>query len=405
MNENAPVEYTWKQTYSTKDKQPFGCYAFDKIVAASWEKGYTHNYKSIEDIDLYDYPDIEYQDSFFDSDSLAVAVKSNLLIIANNLYLEESTVEKLLKYVEKGGSALIAAEYFSGKLGDTLNLSTSEFNLIWDYLPQISREEPNIQVSLFSSAGEEVYHFPQKLIRGYFETSDTIKSGIYLDSAYILSENHQKKILSLRYHIGKGNLILVSNPTLFTNYEILNDSLNVYLRRHLAYLKDRPLIRTEYYEIGSQGDRDQSELRMILSERPLKWAFYLTMAAIVIFMFFTAKRKQKPIPIVKPPVNRMLDFVQSIAGLYLQKNSNADLLMKKQIYWGDKLKQKYGIDIMNEVRDYEFYKRVAAKTRQTLEDTRRLFIRLSVIDENTFVSDKEMMQLITKMNDFVNEKK
>jgi hypothetical protein len=102
--------------------------------------------------------------------------------------------------------------------------------------------------------------------------------------------------------------------------------------------------------------------------------------------------------VVKPPANKMLEFVRSIAGLYLQKNNNADIILKKQIYWGDALKRKYGIDIINEKRDYDFYKRVATKTGVDAGDVRRLFIDLSVIESDAVVSDNEMIDLVLKMN-------
>jgi rubrerythrin len=71
---------------------------------------------------------------------------------------------------------------------------------------------------------------------------------------------------------------------------------------------------------------------------------------------------------------------------------------KEQIYWGEELKRKYGIDIVNEQHDYDFYRRVAAKTRQPVNEIRRLFLDLRTIDEATFVPDDEMMRLVAKMN-------
>ena len=66
---------------------------------------------------------------------------------------------------------------------------------------------------------------------------------------------------------------------------------------------------------------------------------------------------------------------------------------------GEELKRKYGIDIINEQQDYDFYKRIAAKTQQPVEDIRRLFIDLRVIDESSYVSDEDMMRLVAKMNE------
>jgi hypothetical protein len=401
-NKETPVKYSWEPTFNTKDKQPFGSSAFDKILTASWENGYEHNYLSLEDLYYYLYDatvlDTLDMDEDFDYDSFSYPINHNLLIVANSLIMEERDVEMLLEYIENGGSALLAAEYFPEKLCDTLNIFSTSFNFIQDYLPNINQSEPVSKIH-FCTPDSDTFFFPRKLIFNYFETYDTIKPIAYLDSTYIISENYQHKIISLRYHIGNGNLILINNPLVFTNYGILNDSINAYIRRHLAYLKDRPLIRTEYYEAGSQGEKDQSGFRVILNEKPLKWALYIMLTGIFILMFFTAKRKQKSIPILKPPVNKILDFVRSIAGLYLQKNNNADIILKKQIYWGEELKRKYGIDIINEIHDYDFYLRVASKTRQPVDEIRRLFLSLGAIDENTSVSDEEMMKLITKMHE------
>ncbi|GHT07547.1 hypothetical protein FACS189426_01130 [Bacteroidia bacterium] len=395
-NQEAPIEYQWQPTYSTRDKQPFGSYAFDKILTASLEYGYEHNYYSLEDLYSYLYNDT---DEDFESDSFSYPINYNLLITAYNLIMEEKAVEILLEYVEKGGSVLLAAEHFPKKLCDTLNISTSAFHFApEDYLPNIYREDPVSEIRLFNPDAEKTFSFPRKLIYRYFEANDTVKPFVYLDSTFIISENEQHKIISLRYQIGKGNLILVSNPRTFTNYGMLNDSINTYIQHHLAYLKNRPLVRTEYYEAGSQGEKDRSEFRVILNERSLKWAFYILLTGIFVLMFFTAKRKQKSIPILKPPANKILDFVRSIAGLYIQKNNNADIILKKQIYWSEALKQKYGIDSINETQDYDFYLRVASKTGQPVDEIRRLWISLRAIDEDTFVSDEEMMKLITKMN-------
>jgi hypothetical protein len=115
-------------------------------------------------------------------------------------------------------------------------------------------------------------------------------------------------------------------------------------------------------------------------------------------MIFTAKRKQKAIPIVKPPKNRMLDFVHSVAGLYLQKNNNADIILKKKTYWADCLKRNYSIDIINENRDNEFYRRLSAKTGKTENELTELIKYLDKLTIKKRVSDAKMMEIITQIN-------
>lgn len=411
INKNTPIPYRWVPTFSESDKQPFGSYAFDKILEDSRPQEYTHTYWGISRLNM----EKELEDN-------------NLLIIANYLYLGDIEIEILLRYINSGGNAVLASNSFGYDLERKLKFVTN-FSFYANIQSNLMQSEDYNTFYFCSEEREdEKYKIPTSIGNYYFEyydveedikdvedfedlkdfennedeviieEYDSIPDTIAVDSVFVVSFDEEDKVKSLRFVIGEGNLILVCNPAIFTNYGILGDSIQGYIRNHLAYLQDKPLIRTEYYEQGSQGGESQSEFRYILSEKPLKWAFYLTLISIIIFMIFTAKRKQKAIPVIKKPANILLQFVKSIASLYLQKNNNADLILKKKIYWGDTLKRKYGINIWIENPEREFYLRIADKTRQPINDIRRLFLDLNAIDENTYVSDEEMIDLITKMN-------
>jgi len=400
LNKDAPIQYQWQPTFDTNDKEPFGAYAFDKIMSDSWTDKYIHNYYSLYDIasETEVYPDSEADEETGEYlDTVEINPEYNLLIVANYPRLDTTETKLLLKYVKAGGSVILAANYIYDPLSDSLNISirSSLFMDIFDL--SIKQAEKKVRFCA-SDSGQNIFTLPQSLVNNYFVISGKVNYSYY-DSLYRISAISDDKTISLRYAIGRGNLILISNPLIFTNYGILNDSISPYIWKHLAYLKGKPLMRTEYYETGSQGGKSKSEFRVILRERAFKWAYYTILAGILIFMIFTAKRRQKIIPVIKPPANKMLDFVRSIAGLYLLKNNNADLILKKQIYWGEELKRKYGIDIVNERHDSEFYTRVAAKTRQPVDEIRRLFTDLSRIDEKTYVPDGEMMRLVAKMNE------
>lgn len=67
-----------------------------------------------------------------------------------------------------------------------------------------------------------------------------------------------------------------------------------------------------------------SPFRYFLSQPPLRWALYLSMASILLFMIFTARRKQRAIPVIREPENKSLEFVELIGTLYYQKKDHAD---------------------------------------------------------------------------------
>jgi len=378
INRNAPRKFRWEPTYDTRDTQPYGAFVFDKLLKTSWEEGYTHSYESI--LDLYSKGDLE---------------NANLLIICADFDIPIYQEKAFFDYLEKGGNILIASSSFRYSLSDSLN-----FYLRWNYSSyfssDLSLKQPITSAYLWTSSEKDsIRNIPKPILNRTFSPNDGDSIG--RGNVSIMATSSEDEAIMLRYEIGEGNLILCSTPLLFTNYAILHDSVNPFIWNALAPLKGKPLIRTEYYGEGRSGDESDSVFRYLLSQPSLKWAFYIVIGALILFMLFTIKRKQKIIPIIKPPENRMLDFVRSISALYLTQNNNADIVLKRYIYWGDALKKRYGIDIINEQHDKPFIKHFSMKTGMPENDVRSLFLELDAIREHTEVSDTEMMNLITKM--------
>ncbi len=378
INKQTPVRFIWKPTYSTKDKQPYGAYAFDKILETSWEKDYIHTHQRI--IDLEENNELE---------------GKNLLIVTESFYLSNDEIGALLEFVKRGGNALIVAKYyipdFCEKLGFRVSYET-KFDISLD-----KKHEESFDTLRFNSPffQQKSYQFPSAITPAYFYLQKEQRR----DSVFVIAKNQEKHPVMIGFPMKKGNLILFCNPLVFTNYGILNGGNNGFIGSALAFVKDKPLIRSEYYHSGYYSDskKSSSPLSHVMSQRSLKWALYVTFFTIALFMIFTAKRKQKPIPVVKPPPNKILDFVRSIASLYLHKNNNSDIIHKKYIYWADSLKHKYGLDIINEKHNADFFERFASKTGQSTSSIQELFRYLDEIYEDTRVSDDRMMKLITQM--------
>jgi hypothetical protein len=373
-NRNNPSQFVWEPTFDSYDKQPYGAYVFDKILEKSWGDDYIHSYGSISDLYYYN----ETLDG------------KNLFIVCNRFLSNNLEIEYLLEYVEKGGTAFIAADNFDFELRDTLDfeINTNYSNFV---LPlNLSLKQDYTSVS-FPFLKDSISGIPQSFLRNYFIFS------IEKEKRFALLFDAEENPIMIRYPLGEGNLILSSTPLFFTNYSLLNNSTNAIIRQSLSYLKGKPLVRTEYYANNDWKRKDTSVFRYLLSQPSLRWAYYITITAGIIFMLFTAKRKQKPIPAIQPPANKMLDFVRSISALYLMKNNNADIIRKKYIYWNGELRKKYGIDIINEEHDKAFIKRFSSKTGMSESDAQQLFLELDGIRKHVFVSDKEMTDLITKM--------
>jgi hypothetical protein len=54
-----------------------------------------------------------------------------------------------------------------------------------------------------------------------------------------------------------------------------------------------------------------SPMRFILNNPPLRYAWYLLLLGLLIFVLFNAKRKQRIVPVIEPLKNTSLDLSEA----------------------------------------------------------------------------------------------
>jgi hypothetical protein len=128
----------------------------------------------------------------------------------------------------------------------------------------------------------------------------------------------------------------------FTNYHILYGNYK-YACAALSVLPIKNTIWDQYYK----SDRfvNMSPVRFILSNQSLRVAWYIIIFTILIYFIFGSRRKQRPIPVIKPPENISLEFIKSIARLYFKGQNHADIAKKKVMYLREYLRNKYGYKV------------------------------------------------------------
>ncbi len=135
-----------------------------------------------------------------------------------------------------------------------------------------------------------------------------------------------------------------------------------YLQDVFSYLPSRETIWfSETTEVVSQ-----SPMRFILSKPALRYAWYLLLGGLLLFVFFNAKRKQRIVPIIEPLKNKSVEFVKSIGNLYLQEGDFHDMMAKKAQYFLNKIRLELLID--TQVLDENFAKKLHLKTGAKMEE-------------------------------------
>ena len=125
---------------------------------------------------------------------------------------------------------------------------------------------------------------------------------------------------------------------------------------------------------------NKTPLRFILSNESLKWALYLFLFTMLIFVCFNSKRKQRVIPIIEPEQNKSLEFAKTIGDLHFQAKDYNDLIQKIITYFKEYLRNKLRIHI-----DFDqplFVETFVNKTNANKEDVLQLLKFIEQFQQN-----------------------
>lgn len=436
---NLPKKFVWSPTFSHVDKQPFGCFVFDSVLPQSLPNGYHVTKKT-----------------FFQLDQEHAKEKISVLMVVDQQDLKQLDVKYLCNIARRGGKVMVVASssFDDGRNADTVVVDELErtfkvkiedglyFSLrgilsglkahdndmydtiYWNnretmYAAQSYRMFYNmVGGTLFVDSVPKVKRLAYTLsTAGYDYRQDSLYVGDFTSFDTIVDEKERieridtfaiKKVpaaVSVPY--GKGEVIFVSSPLLFTNYGMLEGNTSVYIFRLMSYLADLPVYRTEaYVKTDAMLVAEQSPFREFIKRPPLRWALYLALLGVVLFMIFTARRRQRVIPIMSKPANRSLEFIQLIGTLYYQRKDHVDLVRKKFKLFAEELRKTAGVDISDVNTDDREYLLLAEKTGMNSDRLKKMIrqIRLVLHSEGN-ISVEEMRSLIDAMDTIVRHAK
>lgn len=436
---NLPKKFVWSPTFSHVDKQPLGCFVFDSVLTQSLPNGYHVTKKT-----------------FFQLDQEHAKEKISVLMVVDQQDLKQLDVKYLCNIARRGGKVMVVASssFDDGRNADTVVVDELErtfkvkiedgiyFSLrgilsglkahdndmydtiYWNnretmYAAQSYRMFYNmVGGTLFVDSVPKVKRLAYTLsTAGYDYKYDSLYVGDFTRFDTIVDKKERieridtfaiKKIptaVSVPY--GKGEVIFVSSPLLFTNYGMLEGNTFVYIFRLMSYLADLPVYRTEaYVKTDAMLVAEQSPFREFIKRPPLRWALYLALLGVVLFMIFTARRRQRVIPIMSKPANRSLEFIQLIGTLYYQRKDHVDLVRKKFKLFAEELRKTAGVDISDVNTDDREYQLLAEKTGMNSDRLKKVIrqIRLVLHSEGN-ISVEEMRSLIDAMDTIVRHAK
>ncbi len=174
------------------------------------------------------------------------------------------------------------------------------------------------------------------------------KSIEYYDKCYkpICVVSDTLTTACLREYPNGGKLIVTTMPLVFTNYGVMDSDARKLSEYMSSFFKGRKLYRL-YEEKGKNTmmEEEDGDFKYIMSQPPLKWAFYIILGLLVVYMVFNSRRRMKAIPVHKIDEDTTLQFAKVLGTFYYHQEYHVPFLMKKYDKLKSTLQSRYGWDV------------------------------------------------------------
>jgi hypothetical protein len=370
-----PKAINWRDSYSAVDKIPLGCYIlFNELDTFSDDEILT------SDRTIYEY--LKHVDT---------TTPKTLVFINNRLSFDKEESNALLNFAEKGNTVFMSFNYIYSQAIDSLNIA-----IIRQYGNFYKKESEH----KFSSPCLQKNNkkFKDVIENSRFSSIDTLKTTI-LGTVTAKGDDDVEETYPnfIKVDVGEkgGQFILHTNPFAFTNYHLLNDKED-YTATVLSYLPKQQIIWDNNYKSGRKVIT--SPLRYILQSTALKWAFYISMFGLILFVIFRGRRTQRIIPVINKLENSTVDFTRTIGELYYQHGDFSNIIKKKTEYFLEFVRRNYYLDT-NQLNPH-FIEKLSVKSINTKEDTKALIDYLVFLKSKTNHTEQELIELNKKIEHF-----
>lgn len=311
----------------------------------------------------------------------------NYLVI--NDYGHNYADTMVLKSVEKGSNLFLCVENVDYSFYDTLHVSYGDLDY---HLPVTTDDSVYLTMTASNFVNKSlkiVNHFSSRSYTELDKKTTTILSETKFSNGDVLPG-------FIRIKFGKGNVFLMNQPIVFTNYELLqNPGSSEYVEQVLSYLPKE--LKTVWFVKGqtqkSLHDMDRTELSVIFQYPALRAVWLIFLYGLLLFVLFNVKRRQRIVPIIKPLKNTTVEFLQTISNLYMQDDKNAkDITSKKINYFLENVRTKFYLDT-NKL-DEVFVKRLSAKSGKEVKQVQELMDTINILlQRQTHIDRTEFVHL------------
>lgn len=307
----------------------------------------------------------------------------NYLFLTQSFEPDPAEVRALLSFAERGNTVFIGAATVRGALADSLDLRTDiDPTLPAQLVGDNTQDSLGVNFVNPRLRADSAWTFRRGAADRYVEAFDTTR-------ATVLGINSEEQVNFLQVDVGAGRVFIHLVPLAFTNYHLLHARGAEYATRSLSYLP----VRTTWWDAHYKPGRSQAStpLRFILTAPALRWAYYLLIGGVLLFMLVEAKRRQRIIPVIEPPSNDSLQFVRTVGRLYHQHGDHAALARKRITYFLDYVRSH--LNVPTGVLDADLAGRIAERSGLDEDHVRGLLATIRQVRDQESLTEDELHAL------------
>ena len=326
------VSSNWNNRFQVFGKKPMGLYLFSTLAKAHLDTN----------------RNIHVAHEWNDLDSLVTMDNTNktFLFVGSRFGVYSDEFEAILKEVNKGSDLFLAYHDLTTNITDEL---FDSYNTRFDYAPAITIKTPSSN------------HYMINLFQ-----NDTVAKSWPAFGKYIKTRNQYSTLSSfrnmanlIRINEGQGQILLMTTPSVFYNYQLKRKSGFKYAEFVLNKLpKNQDIILLEFGRLtddyGSEEEeieeeegqkQDDSYLVLIFGNPTLLKAMLLAIFGIILFVLFRSKRIRPVVPYIGKKKDMTLAFADTITSIYFAKRQPYGLLQVQKKNFYSMIQKHFYIDL------------------------------------------------------------
>ncbi len=327
-------------------------------------------------------------------------LENNLIFISDEFAPEEEEARMLLNYADEGNHIFIAAHSLSEFLESELKLKIT---------PTLSLFDDTVRLSFVNKSltKTEPYKFGKTYDARFFnfDYEEDVFSEITEEERKefkILSTNESGEAVFIRRQWGEGAFYIHLLPQTFTNFAMITQKNYEYAYSCLSYLPaNHDVVWDEYYK--PVKPENYTHLKYVRKNPALRHGYQIVIGLLILYTIFTAKRKQRIIPVIKPLKNTTLEFAETVGRLYYHSKNNKNIALKKYNFWQEHLRQFFYVN--NEDILLDNIERLSEKTGASENTIRNIILNRTNIETHSQISDQFLKQFTTYIEDYYEQEK